>query len=72
MTRSVVFRRIAKLDLEDAAAWYEEREEGLGTRFDLRLNNNSRELLPRPISSVLSVVPFVELCFGAFHIPSTS
>ena len=29
----VAFRRAAKIELEDAAAWYEERRRGLGDEF---------------------------------------
>ncbi len=33
MTLRVVFRRAAKSEFEDAAAWYEERRRGLGEEF---------------------------------------
>ena len=37
MSRSVVFRRLAKLELEDAIDWYEEKEDGLGVKFHLAI-----------------------------------
>lgn len=33
MSPAVVFRRIAKAELEDAVSWYESRREGLGKEF---------------------------------------
>lgn len=33
MSQRVVFRRAAKIELEDAAAWYEDRRHGLGDEF---------------------------------------
>ena len=33
MSRSIVFRRVAKSELDDAVAWYENKEEGLGIKF---------------------------------------
>lgn len=33
MTFRIVFRRAAKSEFEDAAAWYDERRSGLGEEF---------------------------------------
>lgn len=48
MSRSVVFRRVAKLELEDAIAWYEEREEGLGTKFRLAITEQLERIATSP------------------------
>lgn len=33
MSASVVFRRVARIEFDDAAGWYERRQAGLGPRF---------------------------------------
>lgn len=48
MARSVVFRRHARLELEDAIAWYEEREDGLGVKFRLAIEQQLRRVANSP------------------------
>jgi plasmid stabilization system protein ParE len=43
----IVFRRIARRELDDAIAWYEERREGLGQDFAIAVER----LLERIVSS---------------------
>ena len=33
MTNRIVFRQAARIELQDAASWYEEQRPGLGTEF---------------------------------------
>jgi prefoldin subunit 5 len=44
MSFSVVFRRIAKQEFDDAISWYQDRHEGLGRELALLLNDNLQEL----------------------------
>lgn len=48
MSRSVVFRRVAKLELYDAISWYDEREEGLGHRFRLAISQQLERVAESP------------------------
>lgn len=48
MPRAVVFRRVARLEFEDAIAWYEEREEGLGTKFRLAIAQQLEKVATSP------------------------
>jgi len=48
MARSVVFRSIAKLELEDAISWYEERQQGLGTKFRIAVDQQLDRIAASP------------------------
>jgi hypothetical protein len=37
MSFSVVFRRIAKREFDDAISWYQDRREGLGREFSVAI-----------------------------------
>jgi plasmid stabilization system protein ParE len=39
---------MAEAELQDAAAWYDERSPGLGLRFILAVRNKSEEILEAP------------------------
>ena len=71
MSRSIVFRRVAKSELDDAVAWYENKEEGLGIKFIGLLPGNLSALLLHPNSSPVYVVKFAEHCCDAFRIRFT-
>ena len=40
MSLSVVFRRIAKREFDDAISWYEDRREGLGREFSVAVEQH--------------------------------
>jgi len=42
------FNPMAEAELQDAAAWYEERSPGLGLRFVLAIRKKSDEILEAP------------------------
>ncbi|HJP93747.1 MAG TPA: type II toxin-antitoxin system RelE/ParE family toxin [Pyrinomonadaceae bacterium] len=44
----VVFRRIARRELDDAISWYEERREGLGQEFSIAIENNLERIASSP------------------------
>lgn len=48
MSRSIVFRRVAKSELDDAVAWYENREEGLGLQFYLAITVQLERIATSP------------------------
>jgi plasmid stabilization system protein ParE len=39
MTRTLIVRPEAQLDIEDIALWYEEQKTGLGDRFSIKLKD---------------------------------
>ena len=51
MSFSVVFRRLAKREFDDAISWYQDRREGLGRSLVLLSNNNLEESRFRQTSS---------------------
>ena len=48
MSSLVVFRRIAKRDLDDATSWYEGRREGLGKEFSLAVEQEIQRIAVSP------------------------
>lgn len=48
MTRGIVFRSIARLEMEDAAAWYEEKQAGLGFDFLRAADETLRRISAQP------------------------
>ena len=48
MVPAVVFRRIARAELEDAISWYESRREGLGQEFRLAVYQQIERIVTSP------------------------
>ena len=48
MRRQVIFDREARVEFEDAVAWYNEREPGLGDRFTDEVNATIQRILKDP------------------------
>ena len=44
----VVFRRIARRELDDAISWYEERREGLGQEFSSAIEKQLERIVSSP------------------------
>jgi|GEM_PF-2822671 len=72
MSFTVVFRRIAKREFDDAISWYQDRREGLRREFSVAVDNNSEELLFRQTSSRVLEAMCVEQYCSAFHTPYIS
>jgi plasmid stabilization system protein ParE len=49
MSCQVVFRRIAKRELDDAISWYEGRREGLGQEFSVAVEQQLQRIALSPI-----------------------
>ena len=67
MSFSVVFRRIAKREFDDAISWYQDRREGLAASLALPSNNNSEELHFRQTSSRVLEAMCAEQCCSVFR-----
>ena len=50
MSRSILFRRIARSELEHAVAWYENRRSGLGAAFRRRVDSTLDRIAIDPLS----------------------
>jgi plasmid stabilization system protein ParE len=48
MSSLVVFRRIARRELDDAISWYEERREGLGQDFSYAVEKEIERIIDAP------------------------
>ena len=48
MSFSVVFRRIAKREFDDAISWYQERREGLGREFSVAVEQQLEQIALSP------------------------
>jgi plasmid stabilization system protein ParE len=48
MKRAIIFAPIARLEFEDAAAWYEEQRAGLGEEFRIEVNAILQQVLRSP------------------------
>jgi plasmid stabilization system protein ParE len=48
MSSIVVFRRIAKRELDDAISWYENRREGLGQDFSIAVEREIERIASSP------------------------
>jgi plasmid stabilization system protein ParE len=48
MRRKVIFDLEARLEFEDAVVWYNEREPGLGNRFEAEVNATIQRILKDP------------------------
>jgi hypothetical protein len=48
MLSSVVFRRIAKREFDDAISWYEDRREGLGRDFSVAVEQSLEKIALSP------------------------
>jgi plasmid stabilization system protein ParE len=46
--RKIVFALLARLEFEDAAAWYEEQRSGLGDKFRIEVNAALQQVLKTP------------------------
>jgi toxin ParE1/3/4 len=49
MSREIVLRRIARTELDHACAWYEDRREGLGVRFRVRVERTLDQIAAYPL-----------------------
>jgi toxin ParE1/3/4 len=49
MSSQVVFRRIAKHELDDAISWYESRREGLGQDFSAAVEQQLQKIAVSPV-----------------------
>ena len=53
MSFSVVFRRIAKREFDDAISWYQDRREGLGREFSVAVEQQlERIVFAKPVRCV--------------------
>ncbi len=48
MKRAIIFAPLARLEFEDAAAWYEEQRPGLGEEFRIEVNATLQQILNSP------------------------
>ena len=48
MSSLIVFRRVAKRELDDAISWYEGRREGLGQEFSLAVEKQLARIASDP------------------------
>ena len=48
MKRAIIFAPLARLEFEDAAAWYEEQLPGLGDKFRIEVNASLQQVLKSP------------------------
>ena len=48
MSFTIVFRRIAKRELDDAISWYESRREGLGEDFSIAIERELERVVSSP------------------------
>jgi plasmid stabilization system protein ParE len=48
MSFSVVFRRIAKCEFDDAISWYQDRREGLGREFSVAVEQQLEKIALSP------------------------
>jgi plasmid stabilization system protein ParE len=48
MKREIVFAPLARLEFEDAAAWYEAQRSGLGEEFRIEVNATLQQILKSP------------------------
>ena len=48
MSFPIVFRRIAKRELDDAISWYESRREGLGEDFSIAIERELERVASSP------------------------
>ena len=48
MKRAIVFAPMARLEFEDAVAWYEEQHAGLGDQFRIEVNAALQQVLKSP------------------------
>jgi plasmid stabilization system protein ParE len=48
MSLSVVFRRIAKREFDDAISWYQDRREGLGQEFSIAVEQQLEKIALSP------------------------
>lgn len=48
MIREIVFRSIARLEMREAAAWYEDRQAGLGFEFLEAADETLRQIAAQP------------------------
>ena len=48
MPLPLVFRRIAKLELDESVAWYENKREGLGREFRIEIDKQLRRIANQP------------------------
>lgn len=72
MSLSVVFRRIAKREFDDAISWYQDRREGLGREFGVAVEQQLERIALSPtISRVLKAMCAEQYC-SVFHTPYIS
>ncbi len=48
MKRGIIFAPLARLEFEDAAAWYEKQRSGLGEEFRIEINATLQHVLKSP------------------------
>ena len=72
MSFSVVFRRIAKREFDDAISWYQDRREGLGREFSVAVEQQLEKLRFRLTSSRVLEAMCVEQYCSVFHTPYIS
>ena len=48
MKRGIIFAPLARLEFEDAAAWYEAQRPGLGEEFRIEVNATLQQVLKSP------------------------
>lgn len=72
MSLRVVFRRAAKDELEEAAAWYEDRRRGLGDEFLNEIGEAVERAANHPERHPLVFATYDAPCCGVFHLPFIS
>jgi len=48
MSREIIFKRLARIEFDEAIAWYEEREKRLGARFEAEVNTTLERVRRNP------------------------
>lgn len=48
MSRIIVFNRLAALEYEEAVAWYEKEQNGLGLQFEVAVQNVLKQIETNP------------------------
>ena len=66
---SIVFRRLAKREFDDAISWYEGRRQGLGQDFSVAVERQLERIAHSPTNSRGYEEIYAKLCCDVFSIP---
>jgi plasmid stabilization system protein ParE len=67
MKREIIFAPLARLEFEDAAAWYEAQRPGLGEKFRIEVNATLQQVLKFPERFRLASPSTHKVALKRFH-----